>query len=353
MQLIESLRSRGDSAASQEEVVELTNQFYVTLRAYFANVKQSGAPRNQEAFNRIEQLLDTPRKNWTDAYEIEQLLVHLFDDDTVATELYLRSLEAQNVLRKELAAAYAERIKALDKADTAQRRTLLARLVNDLQWRYIVNEATRRYTKAITRRTGYLSVAALVVFLGIVGVIYYYSNGINVLFTRDDLRLLFVAGFAGLWGATFSMLATLNDRLGQTNLDQLKLMRALPILLSRALVGAGAASILFFFLLSGLLGGSAFPALGPAADGTAALLAKDLALLIVWCFIAGFSERLIPDLLNSTEKKATAGASDRVPPTKGSVEVPASGTPKTPSTDTLAGKLESLGPEDRSKLAGV
>src|SRR5882762_1923914 len=73
--------------ASSEEVVELTNQFYVTLRAYFARVKQNPV-RNQVAFDRVAQLVDAGTvQNWTNAYEIEQLLVHLFDDETVAAEL--------------------------------------------------------------------------------------------------------------------------------------------------------------------------------------------------------------------------------------------------------------------------
>ena len=342
-------------SASEDEVVELTNQFYVTLRAYFAKVKQDGQVRNQEAFNRVEELLKPGDiQNWTNAYEIEQLLVQLFEDRTLATELSIRTLEARSVLRPELAAVYDAQVHEVQRFSETQpgneqtaivserRRTLLARLVNDLQWRYIVNEATRRYSKLITRRTAFLSVGALLAFIALVAFIHYRP----LVFQYGDLRLLGVAGLAGAWGATFSMLASLKSRLDASTFDDLKLMRTASVLVSRALIGASAACILFFFLLSGLLGGSAFPTLAqptPATGETRStesqtspvesrpaplpsrnLPTRDLALLVVWCFIAGFSEQLIPGLLASTEARANgspASSSDRFRPTTGTAEV--------------------------------
>ena len=318
------------SQVTREDVIELTTQFYVTLRSYFAEIKKAGAAeksRNKDAFERVQVLLEgrdgePPDQNWTSAYEVEQLLVHLFDDDTVTTEVAVRVLEAKSVLQQELATMYTTTLQGIETSAAAsnsmaavRRRSLLARLVNDLQWRYIVNEARRRYSKLITRRTAVLSVVALTIFVGFVVIV--ASQWIT--YRYGDLRLLWIAGLSGTWGATFSMLATLKSRLDQSTFDDLKLMKAISLLLSRVAIGAGAASILFFFLLSGLLGGTAFPTLvGAQASATDGLPAKELALLIVWCFIAGFSEQLIPGLLASTEARAGAAASnstDRFRPT--------------------------------------
>jgi len=258
-------------------------------------------------------------------------------------------------LRQELAAVYDAQVREVETLpETLQgndrtaivserRRTLLARIVNDLQWRYIVNEATRRYSKLITKRTAYLSVSALVFFIILVALIHYKP----VEFKYGDLRLLEVAGLAGAWGATFSMLASLKGRLDASQFDDLKLMRNPSVLISRVLIGAGAACILFFFLLSGLLGGSAFPTLAqptpasgetrssesqtnrpestPAPVPTSDFPKRDLALLVVWCFIAGFSEQLIPGLLATTEARANgspASTSGRFRPTTGMAAVP-------------------------------
>lgn len=447
--------------ASEEEVIELTNQFYVTLRAYFAEIKDTAddATKQKEGFKRIQALLEPGDgkevvQNWTNAYEIEQLFVHLYDDAMVATELTVRLSEARTVLRAELAAVYDAALRQIDTPVTPptdeeksalalRRRSLLARLVNDLQWRYISNEARRRYTKLITGRTAKASVVALMFFVGVV-VIVAVSTPRQQVFTYGDQRLLLIASLAGVWGATFSMLTSLKSRLDQSKFDDLKLMKSFALLLSRAAIGAGAASILFFFLMSGLLGGAAFPELrdpalrepegaapqasaqtgsgaqpssstvkppaatttsvapstttaaptttSVAASTTAAppssttsvrpttttvpattptapaatpnagttgsqappevpkearrLPVKDLALLIVWCFIAGFSEQLIPGLLASTEARAgvpAASGPGRSLPTS-PAPVPPTGTPGPQGAGTNTGTQQQAAP---------
>jgi hypothetical protein len=395
-----SIRDRiwgAGTKATQEEVIELTNQFYVTLRANFTHVKKDGENnvRNKEAFNRIKALLDLttpdgePVQNWTNAYEIEQLLVHLFDEDTVASELGIRVLEARSILRTELADMYDAHLQDIENpragqqgADattvSARRRTLLARLINDLQWRYIVNEATRRYSKLITRRTATLSLTALSFFIGAIVVI----ATKRLTFHYGDLHLLWIAGLAGTWGATFSMLVTLKSRLGDSKFDDLKSMKTWSVLLSRSAIGAGAACILFFFLLSGLLGGSAFPSLARPREATAASAAAstepptttppqgtsipatpkpleptDLALLIVWCFIAGFSEQLIPGLLATTEARAGSqgpSTTDRHLPTPGTTQVASTSTAQTTaaSAQTPAAQSQASGSKTESEAEG-
>ena len=322
------------SPPGNNEIRELTAQFYITLEAYFAKLKSAGAPRCQQSYERIEQLL-TEEHNWTNAYAIEQLLVHLFDDCTLASELQSRVREAKDTLRPALAEYYAaEAAKASQSAD--ERRALLSRLVNDLQWRYTVNEVKRGYSKEITLKTGQLFILSLLVF------------AISVLATlmfpdlkQFDMRLLVPAVLAGCWGAAFSMLSSLRDRLDTTDLDGLKVLRARWVLYSRALIGAGAASVLYFFFVSGLISGSAFPDL-KSADPSTVWQLNTFGLLVVWCFIAGFSERLIPGLLRKTEARLeTESTSDRYRPTvaanssQSAVTVPTP-APAVPATTSAA-----------------
>ena len=56
---------------SQEEVKELTGQFYVILRAYVARLDQEDEERSPKAFRQIEELLADGETTWSDAYQIE------------------------------------------------------------------------------------------------------------------------------------------------------------------------------------------------------------------------------------------------------------------------------------------
>jgi hypothetical protein len=131
---------------------------------------------------------------------------------------------------------------------------------------------------------------------------------------------LVIAMASGLFGASFFMMVELQRRIAQGGVADVRDMWTVPMLLLRCIVGVGAASILYFFFRSGLLEGSLWPDLGvlgfqpvaPAVDGEGREVAylnagrrivpnTAFALLIVWSFIAGYSQTLVPNLLLSTE----------------------------------------------------
>lgn len=317
---------------SHEEVKELTDQFYVTLRAYVARLDKDDESRSPKSFKQVEDRLKEGKATWSDAYQMEQLLVDLFDERSLDVELQSRLLEAESSLRPVVAAHYVKMAGALK--TSAERRALLARLVNDLQWRYTVNEVKRGYSKEVTKITGLIFIVAIGLFAtAVLGTAVFAK----VLSEAGDAALLLLAGLAGGWGASFSMLANLKGRMDAAELNDLKLMKSRWILWSRPLIGVGAACILYFFLVSGLLGGAAFPNLkrdqeprsqsetvpggGPATTETRTAPVggnaptpmrssrTDMALLIVWCFVAGFSERLVPALLAKTEGRAIGQSS--------------------------------------------
>lgn len=318
---------RTESALNElEELRPLTEQFYVTLMAAASRVQKQSL--SGDLGSRVEAFLgrEGEQRTWIDAYEMEQTLVYLYDEPTLRTELGCRLLEARSVLRPALVTWYAEQSGKAETGDA--QRPLLARLVNDLQWRYTVNELKRHYAKVVTRKTGMVFLCALAIFV-VALVLRTFGDAPQA----GEFWLLVLAGSAGLWGASFSLLGSLKSRLDAAELDDLKVMRHYGAIVTRALIGAGGALILYFFLRSGLLGGSAFPKI--VSDGTQTNEA--LALLVVWCFIAGFSEQLVPGLLARTE----ARADDHLTPT---ARVAPAGepfpTPPKPDAGEKAGEKE-------------
>src|SRR5205085_2549579 len=83
-------------------------------------------------------------------------------------------------------------------------------------------------------------------------------------------------------------------------------------LIVRGSVGLGGAAIFYFFFRSRLLEGNLWPNLTKlgfeplvSAGPDGLVPNQDWCLLVIWCFLAGFSETLVPSILSNTEKKAT------------------------------------------------
>lgn len=124
---------------------------------------------------------------------------------------------------------------------------------------------------------------------------------------------LMVGLSAGFFGATFSMLLQTQRRTSEAiTLDALRAASSWRTLIVRGSVGLGAAAILYFFFRSGLMAGNLWPDLsrlsfdalaGGGADGL--VPNQHWCLLVIWCFLAGFSETLVPNILSKTEQKAS------------------------------------------------
>ncbi len=312
-----SKKSKKDSDLELKK--RLSDQFRITLKASLSKIEDDATEPPPGALQRCRELLgkDPDDWSWSDAYEVEQLLVQLFDDATLQTELERRLLEARWVLRATIQDWYEQAAKT---ESVEKRRTVLLRLINDLQWKYTRNEDKRELGKAITVRTAEIFVGAILLFGAMIT--------LSKTFTEiNDFRFqILLAGLAGAWGASFSMLTSLKTLLAASSADELKMARSWALLFARVLTGMGAALILYFFLTADLLSGGVFPDIQKISDYSVASAGKtssvkdgapdpagsgeddasgSVALLIVWCFLAGFSEKLVLSLLSKTEAKVS------------------------------------------------
>ena len=134
---------------------------------------------------------------------------------------------------------------------------------------------------------------------------------------------LIVAMASGFLGATFSMLLQSRNRASEGTLDDVSAASSWRTLTVRGSVGLGGAVILYFFFRSGLLDGNLWPDLNELGFdqlvekvgenqipfGLWVVPNEDWCLLIIWCFIAGFSETFVPNILVQTQARSTTTAS--------------------------------------------
>lgn len=161
-------------------------------------------------------------------------------------------------------------------------------------------------------------IAILTAFLLVFFISYYVKGNANT----HDPPLMLIVLLAGSLGAFFSALLRLYNFQDLPKAMVARELEGLPkghliiYSLVPAVVGAISATVLYMLFASGLVQGDLFPSFvckkGEAACKTFGMLigewgpdeATDYAKAIVWGFIAGFAERLVPDTLQSLSKSA-------------------------------------------------
>jgi len=142
-----------------------------------------------------------------------------------------------------------------------------------------------------------------------------------------------VAATAGILGAIVSQVTSIEGGVRAATIEQVRAMSECVYIVARAVVGAGAGLIMFYLMQSGLLSGAFLSAFIHSLEelaqyqqevsavskntygisqsiesaygvGTLAKPAQGLSLLIVWCLLAGFSEKMIPGILNKKSQQA-------------------------------------------------
>lgn len=150
-------------------------------------------------------------------------------------------------------------------------------------------------------------------------------------FSNEPLFALTMVATFGILGAYFSRAIAFQTGIRNISFDDVMTTYVGRVLRMRLLYGMIGAIVFYFVLRGNLVGGSLFPDLkkigigeqvvwkltadGVVPDSTSGALTPsgltilsptlDMAKLLVWSFIAGFSERLVPDTLARTEAQAT------------------------------------------------
>ena len=211
-------------------------------------------------------------------------------------------------------------------------RFILNEVVEQIQLQINEKHMKRIILRYATRNIVFAALCSFILFLAPFVLIFfhYYQSPRYV-----DLDIHQWVGFpllsclsAGLFGSYFSRLLYIQNKSPTLKYDELVSTQDKIAIIVRGSIGVCGAALVFFFLHSGIITGPLVPDINkfsvelireaphyrsyveqvthlfdPPSYPRLLIANKDLALLIVWGFFAGFSERLLPSILASTEGK--------------------------------------------------
>jgi hypothetical protein len=207
-------------------------------------------------------------------------------------------------------------------SDDAMLRVCLLRLMESVHWndkkKYLVRELHRQATHRILLC---LLVSFVVLILPYLFIYLDFSPQQQVVSGGWwTLLPLWTALTAGLFGAFFFRLTDINNQSTAMSVDKAVLQAKWSYTLLRAGVGVCGGLVVYIFLRSGIATGALFPVFNEvsidlvpvkapdAVTMTFAMPSKAVALLTLWSFLAGYSEKLVPGILGSAEQKLTDAA---------------------------------------------
>ncbi len=260
-----------------------------------------------------ERLLQRRRLRWIDVWQAERLVLTALTAEAAALELARRLVE-RDQLGANVRGFYDEVAAVLRDGDDAARarldvRRLLLRLSEDLHAARMAEQRKRRQLTALRRRKIWCFLVGFAFFL-VAGAVFVYAS-VKAAELGEPMPMWLwwlkavadpiVAVCAGLFGAAFSMMRHREPELRASDLEAVAQASAWSSLCARLWAGVGGAMVLYYVLLTGFVD---VPMLNTdvmrdalTVKGPPGTIANHAALTVV-CFVAGFSERLVPGVID-------------------------------------------------------
>jgi hypothetical protein len=246
---------------------------------------------------------------WDDLYAFDLMLVRLLPPERLPRKVWSLRLRYRDIVDLQEYEAYLAS-KPPSIADSSKDREEELRadieyLMGQIYLRYSIGPFGERIRDRVSKR-----VAIVTLFgIGAMGIVF----GLNLVGVRETYSAaLPTALFAGAMGGLLSLQQRYQGtaRHGDPVEGVSQLAHNWPQVFLPAINGAVFALVLYMLMLGGLISGDIFPRfMKPDENQNGLVLLEflrqgkpanpsDYAKLIVWCFVAGFAERFVPDTLS-------------------------------------------------------
>ena len=306
---------------------QVNQQSFTRLYTIFQNVEKKDDSKYQFVEEQLQKLQNNA--DWNTVKLVELLLIPLLDEYDLEMELHYQLHKAEALFGESEYKFFKgefEIISGEPNTSKLAKRALLSQLTESLYMYYEDRQLRSVFANSARLKIGvFFSIAIFFsVFLLAISII--HPNGIYQYFSLQGYNFYWVASvdavneeivdktqhadkihlhyaitalMAGGMGSCFSMLISLKSRIETVTLQELANIHSLHFIVTRIITGVGAALICYYFFRADLLSGSLFPDFRSEKEIT--LSSRSFFTLIIWCFIAGFSEKLVPSILSKTE----------------------------------------------------
>lgn len=256
---------------------------------------------------------------WAELNRIELRLVRTIEDVQLIEETRHKLSEARALGVPDVK-AFVDRFRELEAKGTAEeRRAFAVTLISEVYGVQSQQFVEREKRRSVARRLIYIGMLIVgipftVLLAGSLAAPFFefFNAFAPSRWANSELTAFFLVLYFGIVGAYFSRLSRFANRMGSLSWNEMDLGYSAGAINVRLLVGAIAALILFFLMMGDILSGPVF------LDGEFVLWwvdaagnqvvplrpSENFARLIVWCIVAGFSERFVPDRINEVSRSA-------------------------------------------------
>lgn len=303
-EVVDALLARRAHALKNERLIDSGYglNYFEQLKTEWSLLPGSVPRMSKGAWERLQAILSKKAEEltWDDLYAVERMLTRAVPPERLIRLAIAIRKEYKEAVGPESYKEYeAGNPPPADGSDEQALRADTEQLQSELQWLYVIQPVEELSRNQLTK---WLLGMILVLGAGVFGWVWWLGARFQ--------PISFVI-FAGALGAVFSAqrrIQTVSDR--RTSLVHIMRSGSYRLGVQIApVIGAFSAVALAFLFASGLMQGGLFPEVAVTAHGEGLPLCAgfvlgqhdvtaDFAKLLVWSFIAGFAERLVPDALD-------------------------------------------------------